>query len=64
MAYQSAAPSAAAFKPLAAPVAAAPLASVAPAAPASLRDFEIIQPLGKGSYGSVHKARRKADGFE
>ena len=34
------------------------------AGPSSLKDFEVVQALGKGSYGSVHKAKRKADGLE
>lgn len=43
----------------------APAALVpAAAAQTTLKDFDVIQPLGKGSYGSVHKVRRKADGLE
>jgi serine/threonine protein kinase len=29
----------------------------------SIKDFDIIQTLGKGSFGSVHKVKRKADGM-
>jgi serine/threonine protein kinase len=41
------------------------LAPAPPAAPraTSLADFTIVQPLGKGSYGSVHKAVRRSDGL-
>jgi hypothetical protein len=43
---------------------AAPPAAAANGGASSVRDFEIVQPLGKGSYGSVHKAVRRADGLE
>jgi hypothetical protein len=42
----------------------APAALAPAAAQTTLKDFDVIQPLGKGSYGSVHKVRRKADGLE
>ena len=40
-----------------------PRISGASASSASLKDFTVIQPLGKGSYGSVHKVVRKSDGL-
>lgn len=39
-------------------------AKPAPAVGPSMRDFTILQALGKGSYGSVFKAVRKSDGFK
>jgi len=27
----------------------------------SLRDFDLLKQIGKGSYGTVYKARRKSD---
>ena len=44
-------------------MAAAAAAAKSPVGP-SMRDFTILQSLGKGSYGSVFKAVRKSDGFE
>jgi serine/threonine protein kinase len=39
-------------------------AKPAPVVGPSMRDFTILQALGKGSYGSVFKAVRKSDGFK
>lgn len=43
---------------------AAAAAKPAPVVGPSMRDFTILQALGKGSYGSVFKAVRKSDGFK
>lgn len=30
----------------------------------SMKDFKVTMALGKGSYGSVYKCKRRSDGFE